>query len=172
MYIFNNNNNNKVRKNGLNNYLISQKIFWLMHMGLKFKMYSPGKNQIPNLIYNCDYKKSNIWLTCIIMIFFKKLKKTNVHLIPWGFCLFFWHETQQLFEVFEIPRTGGFLNLIFFFSNTQTRWFFWFWNCVKYLEPAFGWFWFFQCPEPVGIIKINYPQPHWAFSYNGTSGAA
>jgi hypothetical protein len=30
--------------------------------------------------------------------------------------LFFWHETQQLFEVFLIPRTGGFLNLILFFQ--------------------------------------------------------
>jgi len=49
-----------------------------------------------------------------------------------GLCRFF-HEIEWFFEVFQIPRTGGSLILIFIFI-------------FKYLEPA-------------GITKINYP-PH------------
>jgi hypothetical protein len=79
-------------------------------------------------VHNCGYTKSNaqFWYTIvvikesntrilyIIMVLNFVLKK--IILLPKITRSLLLHETWWFFEVFEIPRTGRFLNLIFFFQ--------------------------------------------------------
>jgi hypothetical protein len=95
---------------------------------------------------------SNTWFWYIIVII-KKIKyqvitynhgsqmfwKTpNIHLKSWGFLCQFFHEAQQFFEVFEIPGTNDYLNLIF--SNTQNQ------RVFKNQIPTPHWSELWTCP--------------------------
>ncbi len=66
-------------------------------------------------------------------------------------CLFrFFHETQWFFEVSEIPKPSGSLNLNFF-SNTQN---------MRFFDSDF----FFQIPRTCGSLILNF------FQIPGTGG--
>jgi hypothetical protein len=73
----------------------------------------PGIN--PSIqVDNCDYQKIKYLIIIYNQIsrFFKN--KSNMHLKLLGLFRFF-HETQQFFEVFEIPRTAA--SVVFIFSQ-------------------------------------------------------
>jgi hypothetical protein len=89
-----------------------------------------------------------------------------MHLKLLGLCRFF-HETQQFFEVFEIPRTGASVILISFIeypnpvillipkiSNTQNQWFF---DSVVFFSPNIQNIWVLQknqIPTPTLVFFL------------------
>jgi hypothetical protein len=127
-------------------------------------------------VHNWGYTKSNAQFWYIIMVikesttrilyiiivlnFFNK--KSYYHLKSPGLCWFF-HETWWFFEVLEIPRTGRFLNLIFFFqipksSNSLIL------KTFKYPELTVLCFWIFQKPGTGGYCKNQIPT-HWSIPF-------
>ncbi len=86
-----------------------------------------------------------------------------MHLKLLGLCRFF-HETQQFFEGFEIPRTGASVIFFFFLIKCPNPVILLIPKIFKYPEPMVLSFCFFfsKYSEHMGIIKkSNTHPPHW-----------